>query len=192
MKPTLQDIQNLMNNKRICLIGNSRSVLENKKDIDRYDIICRLNRGYPQKKEKYIGSRTDILFYATRIHERDIIRRFNPKYVICFSTSERKVTDWIRENAYEPFKEQWAWDEWNIMNNKLPKEARPTAGSIAVSFILNHINYKSLTIYGFDFFETGTWYHNLKGAYKAHNAKAEKELILSMIKNKSNVELIVE
>jgi len=188
MNPTIKDIQKLMNNKTICLIGNSRSILKNEKDIDIYDVICRCNRGKPQGKSKYIGSRTDILFLSTKIDGVRLQRNFNPRFIIWLPPGRKRVTPFVKNNAYFVPKE-----EWQILYDKLSGEYRPSTGLMALNFILNHLEFKKLIIYGFDFFKSGTWYHQIKsGVHEAHNPEEEKKIIIEMIKNRPNVEMRIE
>ena len=53
--------------KDVCLIGNSKAVLTTAKDIDSYDIVCRINQAFPNDKNysKAIGNKTDVLFLGS-------------------------------------------------------------------------------------------------------------------------------
>ena len=179
----LTTLQQFTDNKNIVLLGNARSILETKKDIDNFDIVCRINRGAPRGKEEFIGSRTDILFLATKMKGTQIETDFNPKFVVWTTVCQNLTTDWVKENAIQNVPE-----DWNELNNKIEK--LPSTGFVTINFLIKHINFKKLTIHGFDFFRTGTWYHNLKNQ-QWHCFKEEEILIKELIKNK-NVELIIE
>lgn len=184
MKFALKDIQEFMKNKNICVLGNARSILKKEKDINKYDIICRMNRGYPKGKEKYIGSRTDILFLSTKIPGKQIIKEFNPKFVVWMTDKNKTklITEWVFDNAIQnPLEELFE------LRKLLPK--RPSTGCMSIYFLLKQIAFKKLTILGFDFFRTGTWYNELSVA-KWHCFEAEEKLILGLKKDKPNVELI--
>jgi hypothetical protein len=90
-----------MLNKNICLLGNSNSILKYPKNIDFYDIICRINRGSPIGREQYIGTRTDILFLATKMEEGIINSIFKPRYVIWTTKDTRLQSEWVKENAIQ-------------------------------------------------------------------------------------------
>ena len=139
--------------------------------------------GKPEGKEKFIGSRTDILFLATRMREPAIKQDFNPNFVVWTTECQNLALPWVMENAI-----QNPVEDWRELRNKLP--ALPSTGYVTINFLLKHINFKSLTIYGFDFFKSGTWYHNLRNQ-KWHCFEDEEILIKEMIKNK-NVKLIEE
>jgi len=195
-KNRLLELQKYLAGENITLLGNARSILKKKKDIDKYEIICRMNRGYPQGKENYIGSRTDILFLSTKINKERIFKGFNPKYVIWMTKSQGLATKWIKENAIKNPGEDWEELKKQIPN-KVTKTGSlikkyPSTGILTIQFLLKYINFKSLTIYGFTFFDgTGTWYHRLKKP-SWHNGDLEKKIILKWTNEKENVRIIKE
>lgn len=185
-KNNLLELQKYLARKDIALLGNARSILKKEKNIDSHEIVCRMNRGYPQGKEKYIGLRTDILFLSTKINKERILRGFNPKYVIWMTKSQGLATDWIKKTALKNPPE-----DWEELNKKFPEKKLPSTGILAIQFLLKHINFKSLTIYGFDFFKTGTFYHNLINQ-QWHGGNLEKEIIFEWINKKENIKIIIE
>jgi len=186
MITNLTEISNFLKNKEICLLGNSRSILKNPKNIDSYDIICRINKGVPVGKEQFIGSRTDVLFLATRMEESSI-KKFNSKFVVWTTNNKKLQSDWVKENAIQNPSE-----DWQELKSLFPNDKLPSTGLVTIQFLIKHADFKKLTIYGFDFFElSGTWYHNLKNQ-PWHVGKIEKKLILTWIKEKKNISLIIE
>jgi len=183
MKQSLADVQKLCKGKRICLIGNANSILNEEKVIDSFDIIGRMNRGMPQGKEKFIGSRTDILFLSTHISGENIRKAFNPKFVVWMTVCHRLASPWVLKNAIQNPEE-----DWNVLYKEL--SINPTTGLMALNFILKHTNFKSLTIYGFDFFATKTWYNTRIDDGQKHSGEKEKVLFMKMIADKPNVKLI--
>ena len=116
MRINLIEIQNYLKNKNICLLGNARSILLNKKNIDKYEIIIRLNHGTPQTREEYIGNRTDILFTSTRLSDGEITQ-FNAKYIIWTSKDE----------------------DWRELKRNYPDKLLPSTGCIVINFLIKHI-----------------------------------------------------
>lgn len=178
MKQDLKEIIEFLKDKNICLLGNANSVLKVKKDIDKFDIVCRCNRGYSQGKEYYIGRRTDILFLSTEINGEVILRNFNPKYVMWMTPSNHLATKWVHGNAYQYPKEQY-----KELKSKL--SLRPTTGLIAFNFLVNNVKFKNLVLYGFDFYATGK-------VHPAHNPSEEKTMIMDIIKRTPNIKLYIE
>lgn len=184
MKNNIIEIQNFLNHKTICLLGNSNNILKNKKNIDSYDIVCRINRGIPKEKENFIGSRTDILFLSTKMEDTDITKNFNPKYVVWITKDTTRQTNWINHNVIRV-----PVEDWQNVKNQLT--TLPSTGCVSLYFLINHIEFDRLDIYGFDFFRSGTWYHNLKHQ-TWHNGTLEEKFITNLIKNNERVSLINE
>jgi len=185
MVKDLKEIKEFLNNKNICLLGNAKGILETKKDIEKYDIICRMNRGYPRGKEPYIGKRTDILFLSTRLDETKMLQGFNPKFIVWMVDSDKRANPYIKKNAIQnPVSDR---DELIIKLSQDKK--KPSTGIMAIYFLLKYIDFKSLNIYGFDGYRSGTWYHNLK-TQNWHNFKNEEKLIEKWIKTKENIKLL--
>ena len=183
IKQSLTEIQGFCKDKRICLFGNANSVLKEKRDIDSFDIIGRMNRGTPHGKEKFIGSRTDILFLSTHMSGENIRNSFNPRFAVWMTVCNRLASSWTLRNAIQnPTK------DWDALYDKL--SINPTTGLMALNFILKHIDFKDLTIYGFDFFTTKTWYNTRIDSGQKHSGQKEEALFMGMIKNKKNVRFL--
>lgn len=183
MPQPLDEIKKFCKGKTICLIGNADSVLQKKKNIDSFDIVARMNRGTPAGKEEFIGSRTDILFLSTHMSGKNIHNSFNPRHVVWMTVCHRLASSWVMKNAIQNPKE-----DWTTLYKKL--SINPTTGLMALNFILKHIDFKTLVIYGFDFFATKTWYNTKIDSGQKHSGKKEEVLFMNMIKDRSNVRLL--
>ena len=179
---SLSEIRKFCKGKKICILGNANSVLNEKKNIDSFDMIGRMNRGTPRGKEAFIGSRTDILFLSTHMSGENIQRSFDPRFVVWMTICNRLASSWVLKNAI-----QNPPGDWDMLYDKL--SINPTTGMMALNFLLKHIDFKSLTIYGFDFFETKTWYNTRIDNGQKHSGKKEKALFMKMIEDRPNVRL---
>jgi len=177
---SLVEIRKFCKDKKICLLGNANSILNGKKDIDSFDIVCRMNRGYPGGKEKFIGSRTDVLFLSTGLSGEKVRGLFNPRFVVWMTACHRLAYPWVFKSAV-----QNPAEDWKALHNKL--SINPTTGIMALNFILKHIDFKSLDIYGFDFFKTKTWYNAKIDNGQKHSGEKEEILFMNMIKDRPNV-----
>ncbi len=182
MRRSLTEIQEFCRGKRICLIGNADSVLRKKRAIDSFDVIGRMNRGEPEGKEAHIGSRTDIHFLSTHMSEENIYKSFNPRFVVWMTVCHRLASDWTMRNAIQNPRE-----DWHELHKKL--KINPTTGMMALNFLLKHIEFKSLTIYGFDFFATKSWYNTEIDDGQKHSGEKEKTLFMEMIAERPNVRM---
>jgi len=183
MNQSLNEIQEFCRGKRICLLGNANSILNKKKDIDSFDIVGRMNRGTPAGKEQFIGSRTDILFLSTHMRGENIWASFSPRFVVWMTICKRLASSWTLSNAI-----QSPAEDWNMLHKKL--SINPTTGIMALNFVLKHIDFKSLNIYGFDFFKTKTWYNTKRDNGMKHSGKKEEVLLMKMIRNRANVKIL--
>ncbi len=183
VRKSLAKIQEFCKGKRICLLGNADSVLKKKRNIDSFDVVGRMNRGAPQGKKEFIGSRTDIHFLSTSMSEKHIERQFHPKFVVWMTSCARLAHPWVLKNAIQNPKE-----DWSSLYNEL--KINPTTGIMALKFLLDHIEFKTLTIYGFDFFKTKTWYNTKIDSGQKHSGKQEERLFMSMITARENVTFV--
>lgn len=174
MKKDLKEVIEFLKDKNICLLGNAE--ITTKIDTDKFDVVCRCNRGYTKGKENYIGRRTDILFLSTKIHGQTIRRMFNPKYVIWMTLGNSLATKWVSKHSYQYPKEQY-----RKLKSKL--SLRPTTGCIAFNFLIKNVKFKSLVLYGFDFYATGK-------CGKAHNSAEEKVMIMDIVRKTPNIKLL--
>jgi len=181
----LTEIKNYLKDKQICLLGNARSILNSPKDIDKYEIIGRMNHGIPIGKEHYIGNRTDILFSSTRLSNNEILK-FHSRYLVWMVKDLKRLPEHLKSCTIQNPPE-----DWQEMKDKYPEKKLPSTGCLVINFLLKHIEFKSLTIYGFDFFKSGTWYHHLK-KQMWHPAEIEERIIKEMIAKYNNVEVIIE
>lgn len=183
MEKSLDEIRKFCKDKRVCLVGNADSIFEKKRRIDSFDVVCRMNRGTPCGKEKYIGKRTDILFLSTNMAGENIKKLFDPKFVVWMTICRRLASQWTLGNAIQnPGK------DWKRLHHQLG--INPTTGIMSLKFMLKRMEFKSLTIYGFDFFATKSWYNMKVDSGQKHSGKKEKVLFMEMIKDKKNVRFI--
>jgi len=170
-------------NKSVALFGNAKSVLSTEKEIDtQYNIICRMNKGFSQGKEKYIGTRTDILFISIPLTEEQI-NKFNPSYLVWCTPKHTKMTNYIKQHALI-----YSEKDWQILKDKLGY--RPSTGMMAIDILLNLSGlWTTLTLYGFDHWKTETWYTNYIAPCH-HSPEAEKKYIEELIKQFHNERII--
>jgi len=185
MQTDLTEILQYLNDKRVVLLGNSRSIMNSKKDIDSFDVVCRINRGVPGKNAECIGTRTDVLFTSTSVSDH-FLERFNAKYILWMTEDQKCMKDNIKDSVYLT-----STEDWRYVRSLIPHFQLPSTGLLVIYFLIKYIDFQSLTIYGFDCFETGTWYHDIKNQ-KWHAGAYEKNIISELITFKENVKWIKE
>ncbi len=171
LKGGLAKIQGLCKGKNMCIIGNADSVLKTKKNIDSFDIVGRMNRGKPQGKEEFIGSRTDILFLSTGLSRKSMELAYGLCPTVWMTANHRLAHPWVLRNGVQNPKKDW---------HELYKELgiNPTTGMMTLKFCLKYLEFETLTIFGYDFFETKSWYNTKVDSGQKHSGDKEQVLFM--------------
>ena len=103
-----KDIRNLIENKRVCIVGpaNYLNNLNIGDKIDNYDTIVRFNKGYNLIKQPNVfGSRTDILYHCVCQNVDNggpITTEMVKQYQIIFSYPILTTSDNNADDGYFP------------------------------------------------------------------------------------------
>ena len=179
----MDKLQHFLKDKSIALLGNAKSILDEKRDIDsKFDIVCRCNKGFPIGKEEYIGSRTDVLFLSIPLHENIIKEEYNTKHIFWCTANREELRYWALEGC--PMFNLKAWDELSKI-----VEARPSTGCIAITYLITNVKFKSLTLFGFDSWDTPNWYTGCINI-RNHNPEGEKKYIENLIREDKRISII--
>ncbi len=213
------ELQEFTKDKSIALVGNATSIFKNKKDIDKHDIICRIHKTFPPVYEtiyqhsgeirdktddpikaiphmsdehyynykEYIGSRTEILFGSSNT----TIPVMDTKYFVWCTYHLAPQIKRFYPNLKTPFI-LFGQKEWYELEAEL--DARPVTGTISFYFLVKHINFKDLTLYGFDWWETPDWRETKTGVMDktVHDYNTDKDYVLQTIKCHSNIKRVVD
>lgn len=163
--PFYDDFQYILDEikgKNVAIVGNAQSLFDHTygKDIDKADVVIRFNKGFPNNIVSQ-GKKTTILMLACDLSKTDI-DFYKAKYVLNRSGI-------ASNNAPTISKED---------RNKLAQMigSQPSSGFMAIDMCLT-ANAKSITLYGFDFERTKTFY-NPEGYVSPHNYNKEQTLVL--------------
>lgn len=193
MAVALNKIQNYCNNKKIAIIGNSSSLLKHRygKLIDSHDIVVRMNYAVPINKQlkQNIGTKMDI-YIISIAHTTTAINRIrtcNSKFVLKLTrwsdklTDKEQILDTHFNNMYFGSKDDYSNLKTHYFNN-----CKPSTGALAVNFFNKHINYKCISIFGFDFFNSASRKSAERNIfrsflYKDHKPDKEQNFINSLL-----------
>lgn len=193
--PTLPEIVEYVNNKSVCLVGHASTIFKQKHDIDNFDIVCRCNEGFPdiydkdfdkQKYVDYIGDRTDIMFLSVKgVREETIRNIIKPKYIVRWggATNTYFTTPWLLEHEYHYPGYKWSWIT-NALN------FGPTTGFLAIVFLMLATDFKDLTLFGFNFYQSENW-DSIPGL-GCHQPNKEKELVRLMMKHTKRIKIFMD
>jgi hypothetical protein len=195
----LREIQDFCKNKTIALVGNSSTVLRRNlgKEIDAHDIVIRMNYviTHLNKYSLDIGKKTDIYdcevgvpqIAAKLLSETDaqycmrLIRWGDPNT----NTKEQLLIINAAKNVYlgDPeihgkFKQAHFTDNF-----------KPSTGATVLNFLINFIEYRSINMYGFDFFKSAANTRNRMNEfnsylYKDHSPMLEVNFFKKFIDDK--------
>lgn len=169
---------NNLNNKNIAIIGNAKSLLDKKRNIDSHDIVIRINKGSNKGKEEIIGYKTDIVALSLNLNRRQLFMMYNgfPEAFYCSPKN--------RDNMDSSIKKFYPLENWAVLEATLG--SRPSTGCMMIDYLYNYIDFKTLHIYGFDFWTTDTWYTN--NTHKGpHDPQAEEFYINNLMKNDKRI-----
>ncbi|MBO7733081.1 MAG: glycosyltransferase family 29 protein [Methanobrevibacter sp.] len=149
--------------KSVAIVGNAKSLFYYNygNEIDNADVVIRFNKGFITDNNAQ-GTKTDFLFLACDLSYSEI-QSYKPRYVINRSIKYKNKADYTFMQKYRFVLKQ-------IIGSQ------PSTGFMAIHWCIK-ANAKQITLYGFDFGETPTFYNPVD--YKTpHNYEKEKELVL--------------
>ena len=171
---TERQLYDLTKDKSIVIVGNSPSVFKKINPIDDYDVVIRINKGYPMGRENYIGTRTDVLVSAYNLSEKTV-RAYYKQTVLFWAFNTEFAHPYWKHNAYL-FK---AMERWKLQ--KSLGGAKPSSGIIIIDWLCRHTDFKELHLYGFSFFKDGTWWLK-EGEKHPHKGNQEEAWVKRLAK----------
>ena len=139
--------------KTIAVVGNAQSLLAMRHGaaIDGHDVVLRMNRGLPEVPPAQ-GRRTDILAFATFQLVRDLHERFRARRYVWMSPKGREDAAAAGLPAATEF---YDLGRWQAVHDRLG--ARPSVGAMVLDY-LSALGPAAVTVFGFDFKRTRTFY----------------------------------
>jgi hypothetical protein len=178
-------IREFLSSRTIALIGNAESIFDNRfgEEIDQHDVVIRINKGFI-KDAGAQGKRTTIWASSYPLSEKEVLSYFAPELSMWMtpklSVMPRYSDAFLAHVFIHPE------EIWNELFHALG-ETRPTTGAMLINFIVNHTEAESLSLYGFDFFHTKTFYSHKLRTDTPHDFSAEEQLVADLINKKANV-----
>ena len=159
---SIQPVLDYLKGKNVAIVGNAQSQFEKSygKEIEKADIVIRFNKGFISKPESQ-GTKTNILMLACDLTE-DELASYGAEITINRSSKYNNKTDYTLDGK-----------DREVLRNKIYIN-QPTTGFIAIDMCMT-ANAK-ITLYGFDFEKTPTFY-NPKGYKTPHHYTREEEIV---------------
>ena len=182
-----EKFKEFFDNKSVAIIGNAQSLFEHElgNEIDSHDIVIRMNSGMIQKSVSQ-GSKTTIWASSFPLKEKIVNDEFNPEYI--FWITPKLSVKPLYSISFHKKMFMLPFNVWEELFKNLD-ETRPTTGLSIIYFLLEHCNTKNVDLYGFDFFETKSFYLEKIRTDTPHNFSKEKEYVFSLMKKYKNLQL---
>lgn len=158
----------------VAVMGNAKSLLDTAfgAEIDGHDVVIRLNKGFVVTPGAQ-GSRTDLVGITPELTEDETASRFDPQAFVMLTPKMRHYAFRRPENIRRTI--FYAYRYWLADRNRIGR--RPSSGYMMISYLLRLNSAASVTLYGFDFGATQTYYN--PDAYRTpHDYAAERAIIL--------------
>lgn len=142
---------------RVAIIGNAASQFGRGlgAEIDGHDLVVRLNYGAIRDRRDQ-GSRTDLLGCSDPKITLSFIREtFQPR-AVAWLTSKAPSAEFFDDDGlpvYVNTEQNWAGAA------RFVEPARPSSGALAAHLFRVTLGCEQVTLYGFDFFTSPTFYH---------------------------------
>jgi len=151
----MRALREYVKDKSVAIIGNAKSILYSRKDIDKHDIVVRINHADPKGYEAYMGSRTDI--WVTGVSQRKAAEAYK---ALRFRFIVLTHVGWTPQ-MIDP-ESNFIIYEYPVLSQARLKDkmremgdgSHTSTGLRTIDMFVEFNNYKDLNIYGFDFFIT--------------------------------------
>lgn len=160
---SLQNLKFYMKSASVAIVGNSEKILGQNygAEIDGHDIIIRFNKGWPDRNPAALGSRTNYLFLACTLTNRELEHFGNCKTIRRSSLCQNMCNYSLGSQDRRQLKQG---------------SSQPSTGFIAINLALA-ADAKKISLFGFDFFKSPTYYNEPN--YKTlHNGFMEAQKVL--------------
>lgn len=165
----IQPILNDIRSKSVAIVGNAKSLFD-KNDgdkIDRFDFVIRFNKGFITKPESQ-GTKTDMVILACLPTEEEI-KSYGAKFIVNRSKSYINATAQYTIGNKERAR----------LRDRIGKQ--PSSGFMSIDLCLT-AGAKSITLFGFDFGKTQTFYND-PNYITQHDYNTEEKIVLDYLKN---------
>lgn len=170
-----QILEAFLNNKNVAVIGNAQSLFDRQDGalIDAADVVIRINRGHISEPKSQ-GTRTDVLALSADMNSALIEESFAPELIVWMS---HKSKNFEISGAGQLDKTAFYPRRYYREDRRLLRGKRPSTGFMVIRLLLQNANPKSVSLFGFDFGKTATFY-NEPGYESPHDYAAEHAYVL--------------
>ncbi len=201
----LKELQDFCSNKTIAIVGNSSVLLRasHGKEIDSHDVVIRMNHAvrYLDKYSVDTGKKTDIYDCEVSIipHVIEFCKLSRAKYctrLIRWNLTEPNPNEQLLINNVQKIYLGEPRVHSQLKNTYFAEKIKPSTGAAVFNFLINFIDYKSINMYGFDFFKSAANIRNRMNEfnsylYKDHSSELEHAYFKNFINNDVRIQQII-
>jgi len=160
--------------KSVAIIGGAQSLFDKQygSEIDTHDVVVRINRSIIIKDSQAQGNKTNVWAIGHHKTVEDLFDTIDVKNI--HLSHKRPKTPHPKINYYLPL------DILDELRQDI-KHQKPSSGLMTLHYV-NFCIPKSITVYGFDWRETPTWYYTDTN-YQPHDWELEKQYIITNFKH---------
>jgi len=182
----MQVYEDWFNGKSVAVVGNAASLFDRAygKLIDSHDLVCRMNNGFYNIAASSHGTRTDVLVYSQWATIRRSVKREEARHIKYFlhtSLQGRAVT--INPTEFFPDAEVQVCPIpviYNLKDKLLLSKKESVSTGITFLEMLIECNTGSVSVFGFDWKKTPTFYTPAKKIKPdPHDFEKEREYCLT-------------
>ena len=188
MKATIEQFQEFVRDKTVVVVGNSESLFTRRLGafVDEHEVVVRLNLG-KIRKPLHQGTRTDVVFTsAEKLTTENVVEWFAPKWLVWATNKRHLMPDY---SDFDGHVTMHPLEVWSALYEKVAP-GRPSTGLITANFLACYCDCARVSLVGFDFFASGTFYHRNRFGMKRkrkgalpHDPDKEKALIEGLIQD---------
>lgn len=177
------ELQPIFAGRRVALVGNAQSIFGKRQgaEIDSHDVVVRFNYG-EIKSPRDQGHRTDVYGVSDAgVTWEYVETHFHPRVVIWLTP--KPLSEKLAQPHPIPLFRTPETVAAELSTQTAP--GRPSSGLIASSLVLGKCGAAAVDLYGFDFFQTRTFYHRIHWRFwrkrrMPHVGSSERKVIESM------------
>lgn len=178
-------------NKDIAIVGGASGLFTSfyGEKIDSHEVVIRLNRGIIIKDKKHQGTKTNYWAYPHPLKLTDIRNKFNCKTIHLqdiYREQEPKSDFYlptkIIDELYER-KTQYGKSKTKAITDK------PSSG-LMLLYYLTKCETKEISLYGFDWKKTSTWYDHKQSRTVDHNWETEEKFVKNDLLSHHNIRIL--
>lgn len=163
--------------KDVCIVGNAVSLMEKGlgAQIDKYETVIRLNKGFPQDAGAQ-GSKTSLVGVSCPLPYLKYRWYYGNAPLMWMTPRRGIVPSWMLKRSgfsYYPI------ERWEILSKSLGGK-RPSTGLMMIDYVCGVIVPVRLKVVGFDFKATNTLFAKSQ-KLGPHDWVAEKEYVFELI-----------